>query len=158
MIRIIILAIVFLLCSGLSYGDNLVVVDGDTIKIRENGKWKYCRLYGIDAPELSQSLGIESKQLLEFIVKSPKANINIIKVGEDRYKRSIIKIYIMTSPTNGVEVNQFLVANGFAWWYKQYAPKNSGYKIAEDLARRNKKGVWSESDPTPPWEYRKRRK
>lgn len=156
MIRCLLVAFTILFCSGFTYGEDLSVVDGDTIKIKDGGKWTYCRLYGIDAPELSQDFGIVSKMFLEHMLKT--SDIKVLDIGTDLYSRRVVKVYCMTSPTNGIEVNQFMVSQGLAWWYVQYSPKNGGYKVAQDIAKSKKIGVWSTDNPTPPWEYRKQRK
>lgn len=73
-------------------------------------------------------------------------------VDTDRYKRRVAKIYI-----DGKYVNQMILAEGLAWWYKRYAPKDVDLKEAENSARVAKKGLWSQPHPTPPWEFRKNR-
>jgi endonuclease YncB( thermonuclease family) len=52
-----------------------------------------------------------------------------------------------------------------AWWYRRYAneqtPQARGqYEFAEAEARAKRVGLWAESDPVPPGEWRraKRRK
>ena len=44
--------------------------------------------------------------------------------------------------------------DGYAWVYKKYS-NNSSYYEAEKLAIRNKKGLWVDSNPIAPWEFRK---
>ena len=46
-----------------------------------------------------------------------------------------------------------------AWHYKKYQREQSPqdrvkYSDAELEARRHKDGLWSDPNPTPPWEYR----
>ena len=41
-----------------------------------------------------------------------------------------------------------------AWHYKQYS-KSKELAEAEDLARKEKKGLWVDKEPVPPWEFRK---
>lgn len=47
-----------------------------------------------------------------------------------------------------------------AWHYKQYQREQSeadriNYTLAEDHARAEKRGVWVDPEPTPPWDWRK---
>jgi len=54
-----------------------------------------------------------------------------------------------------------MVDRGLAWHYKQYADEQSpgdreAYSAAEEAARDARRGVWSDSEPVPPWEWRKR--
>jgi micrococcal nuclease len=46
------------------------IVDGDTIKVKNNdNEVKRIRLACIDAPEISQSWGIQAKSFLKYIFK-----------------------------------------------------------------------------------------
>ena len=50
-----------------------------------------------------------------------------------------------------------IVAEGFAWWYKRYAPKDDDLRKAEIDARASKKGLWSHPNPIPPWKFRRQK-
>jgi hypothetical protein len=50
-----------------------------------------------------------------------------------------------------------IVAEGLAWWYKRYAPKDADLKDAENDARSSKKGLWSHPNPIPPWKFRRQK-
>ncbi len=46
-----------------------------------------------------------------------------------------------------------------AWFYRQYQREQSPndrrlYEAAEDAARAEKRGLWRDADPVPPWEFR----
>ena len=48
---------------------------------------------------------------------------------------------------------------GLAWHYKEFEKEQSPadrerYAFAKQEARARKAGLWSESDPVPPWQYR----
>lgn len=48
---------------------------------------------------------------------------------------------------------------GMAWHYKKYQGEQTtddrvAYSDAELDARRDKRGLWADHDPVPPWEYR----
>jgi hypothetical protein len=47
-----------------------------------------------------------------------------------------------------------------AWFYRYYEnelPVNvvEVYKLTETLARREKRGLWADPSPTPPWDFRR---
>ena len=46
---------------------------------------------------------------------------------------------------------------GWAWAYKEYlrGPYVSEFISAEREAREKKLGLWQQSNPKPPWEFRK---
>lgn len=56
-----------------------------------------------------------------------------------------------------------LIRAGFAWWYRTYAKEQSSedvalYEQAENEARWQKRGLWVEDKPVPPWERRTKNK
>jgi micrococcal nuclease len=46
-----------------------------------------------------------------------------------------------------------LVRDGWAWWYRKYAPKNKELAAAEAAAQKAKRGLWADPNPIPPWEW-----
>ena len=59
---------------------------------------------------------------------------------------------------DGRSLNHELVRQGFAWWYRRYAPRDLALADLEAEARTAKGGIWSQSRPVPPWEWRGRAK
>ena len=104
------------------------------------------RLYGIDAPEKKQDYGQKSKQFLASLIAGQVVEVE--PKGEDRYKRTLGIIH-----QKGQDINAQMVLNGYAWAYVKYSRM---YVDHENTARKNKRGLWQSSDPTPPWEWRKR--
>jgi len=47
-----------------------------------------------------------------------------------------------------------LVAQGFAWHFKRYSD-DEDLSEAELAARRERRGLWSDPNPIPPWDWRK---
>jgi endonuclease YncB( thermonuclease family) len=50
-----------------------------------------------------------------------------------------------------------------AWWYRGYAREQSPhdqkiYADAEQNARAGRRGLWRDTDPLPPWEWRSQRR
>jgi micrococcal nuclease len=66
-----------------------------------------------------------------------------------RYGRTIGMVTI-----DGVNVNEKLLEAGLAWHYKKY-DKNPEWAKLEEQARIDKKGLWIQPNPIPPWEWRK---
>ena len=63
------------------------VIDGDTIWVRSDSTTIKVRLSYIDAPELKQIFGIQSKKYLTSLVLDK--NVEIHSYRRDRYKRVI---------------------------------------------------------------------
>lgn len=130
-------------------GSVVAVSDGDTITLLTSEKVQIkIRLYGIDAPESKQAFGQKSKQALSALIfgKTVSADVK----DKDRYGRSIAVIEV-----GATNVNEEQVKEGMAWWYRTYAKKDARLAQLEGEARAAKLGLWSESDPVPPWEFRR---
>ena len=115
------------------------ITDGDTIKILNNR----IRLHGIDAPEKKQiciknykkyNCGNEATIAL---TKRIDGNLVFCKVQNklDRYKR-----YIGICFVGEVNLNKWMVRNGFAVAYRRYS---KDYIEDEEYAKKNKIGLWS---------------
>ena len=135
-------------------GRVIAVLDGDTITILDASDQQHkIRLAGIDCPEKSQPFGQVAKQSLSDQLFSRQVSIETNKI--DRYGRTIGKVIV-----DGVDANLGQIKAGMAWHYKQYAKEQPIddrilYAEAEDIARMLKKGLWSDNDPVPPWDWRK---
>jgi endonuclease YncB( thermonuclease family) len=139
------------------YGRVVGVTDGDTVTILDtsNNKIKI-RLMGIDAPERSQAFGARSKKSLSELVFNKQVTIEYFK--QDKYGRTIGKIL-----ENGRDINLEQIKVGMAWHYKRYQKEQSVddrsfYAEAEELARTKRIGLWLDSNPMPPWDWRKQAK
>ena len=44
----------------------------------------------------------------------------------------------------------------FAWWYRSYAPKSGALERAEADAQKERRGLWRDKNPEPPWEFRRK--
>jgi endonuclease YncB( thermonuclease family) len=55
----------------------------------------------------------------------------------------------------GGELNEMLVRDGLAWWYRRYAPRDGQLESLERAARNANRGLWSRPNPTPPWDWRR---
>ena len=130
------------------------VADGDTITVLDADKVQHkIRLAGIDAPEKKQAFGQRSKQSLSDLAFGKDVAVETTK--RDKYRREIGKVLV-----NGQDVNLVQVERGMAWFYRQYQREQSPndrrlYEAAEDAAKANKRGLWRDADPVPPWEFRR---
>jgi endonuclease YncB( thermonuclease family) len=73
----------------------------------------------------------------------------------DQYKRAVAVIRY-----NGRDINRDMVVEGMAWAYRQYlqGPYESEYVRNEAGARSRRAGLWRESNPQPPWEFRRKKR
>ncbi len=125
------------------------VVDGDTILVDSHK----IRLEGIDAPEMRQLCKKEKFKISKIIsytfykdyfcgrvskekliAKIKGSKIKCLSSSKDRYKR-----YLATCFKNGVNLNKWMVRNGYAIAYRRYSKE---YILEEELAKENKLGLW----------------
>lgn len=129
------------------------VLDGDTITLLDQHHKQFrIRLSGIDAPEKKQPFGQRSKESLSSLVFGKPVSVETSK--QDLYGRCLGKVLV-----NGQDANLEQLNRGMAWHYKAYSRSQSlidrdGYADAENSARAARRGLWAESAPVPPWEYR----
>jgi len=126
----------------------LYVYDGDSVRILQ-GNLKYTlRIRAIDAPERNQSYGKKARRaLMQFCQAVP---VEVVITGQDRYRRHLGDLYC-----NQQSVSAFMVANGHAWHYG-IVDQDSRLADMEMIARQQKKGLWQQKRPTPPWKWRQR--
>lgn len=128
------------------------LADGDTITVLVNDHEKLqVRLAGIDAPEKGQPFGVASKTHLSEQVFGRMVTVEWTK--RDRYRRVVGRVL-----SDGEDVCLDQIRAGLAWHYKQYANeqtagRRAAYAAAEEQARQDKVGLWSQPNPIPPWEF-----
>lgn len=133
------------------------VADGDTLTVLDSSKKQHkIRLDGIDAPEKAQPFGQRSKQSLSDLAYN--RNVQVETHKRDRYGRVVGKVLLDGTDLNLVQINR-----GLAWHYKVYAHEQTRedrarYAAAEEVARSERRGLWRDAEPTPPWEWRKNAK
>lgn len=132
------------------------ITDGDTITVLDNTNTQHkIRLGGIDAPEKRQAFGNVSKKSLSDMVFNQQVNIEWHK--EDRYGRKVGKVLIEEK-----DINLEQIKRGMAWFYKKYKGElvqedRIAYVQAQQEAEANQIGLWGDSTPTPPWDFRKQK-
>jgi endonuclease YncB( thermonuclease family) len=123
------------------------VLDGDSIRVMHNGKAEQVRLQGIDCPEKKQAFGTTAKQFTSEMVFGK--GVTVKETGRDRYGRTLGDVVL----PDGRNLNHEILKAGYAWWYRQYS-KDARLGDMEDEARLARRGLWAESEPVPPWEWR----
>ena len=128
------------------------VHDGDTIRVKSRAKVHKIRLEGIDAPELTQSFGLESKEYLKSLLDGKKVRFSTSK--KDRYKRIVSYI---TLESTGESINHKMVEQGYAWWYRKYAKNDKELEKLQKQAKLKKRGLWAMPNSIAPWEFRRKK-
>jgi len=151
MIKAILLSVIVGMASGpygkVYEGKVVEVVDGNTLKIEIDGEGvvKF-KLEDVDCPEVQQQFGDEAKSYTEKLVYKKKVEVEY--TGKDRWgnRLAIVKF------KRDKNLNEILIREGYAW---ANPSSNNEYKYMQGQAKNNKEGLWTSSDPTPPWIFRR---
>ena len=125
------------------------VIDGDTIEIHG----QHIRLYGVDAPESSQTCQMGGKAdrcgqkaAIELSNLLSGKTVTCKRIDTDRYNREVAECFV-----GSTSVNSWMARNGWALAYRQYSMK---FVADEQLAKREQLGIW-QGKFQEPWNYRK---
>lgn len=129
------------------------ITDGDTLTLLVERQQYKIRIAGIDAPERLQARGDRSKTNLSRLAFDQPAVADCPKV--DRWGWKICKVTV-----NAVDIGLEQVKDGMAWWYRKYskeqtAEDQSAYEHAELMAKLKRLGLWGDTNPVPPWDFRR---
>ncbi len=148
------LAYVALICfQPFCFASEYLVVDvmeGDIIKVLHENTSIEVRLAAIDCPEIGQPWGEQAKQFTTQMVL--KRQVTLGPIGVDRQGRILAWVFM-----DDIDLNKALLRAGLAW-HERRQSRNSLLTALEMEARAAKKGLWSQPDPIPPWEWRQANK
>jgi len=145
------------LCPGLA-ADKMVtverVVDGDTIQVRNHSGSFRVRLWGIDTPEYRQPYSQAAKKFIIRLLGGKQVSLKI--KDRDDYGRTVATVRL----ADGRIAAEELLKAGMAWVHIYYCkePICNKWYAYEAQAREQKKGLWREKSPTPPWVWKHRKK
>ena len=126
------------------------VFDGDTVWVKPlaGGKYRKLRLEGIDAPEICQSGGEASRDVLARRVLNQVVEVRVR--AQDDYGRGVARL-----KHEGDDVAAWLVINGQAWSYR-WRRSPGPFADEEALARKSRRGVFKDVAAESPRDFRKR--
>ena len=131
--KILLLLLLFIPIASLGQEIKVVrVIDGDTFVI-EGGE--RVRMIGINAPELKDIYGVESKNHLKTLIESKY--VNLIKGdgtdNKDYFKRLLRYVYV-----DSTDINLKMIEDGFASAYLRHPfSKSKQYKTIFDYIKTN---------------------
>lgn len=140
-------------CATSWQGKVTHVTDGDTLWVQPSNRnrdgipARKIRIEGIDAPEICQQYGLESKQALQQLILLQ--NVTVITRRIDDYGRDVAKITFETR-----DVGTWMVFQGHAWSY-HYRHSAGPYAKPEREAQSAKRGLFATSSPTEPRIFRR---
>ena len=129
-------------------GKVVFIPDGDTIIIENLSRKQFkIRLEHIDAPDISQAYGEESKEFLMSLIFGK--TVSVVTDKKDKYGRHVGIVFY-----GWKNINLASIKAGMAWYTSRYSNEED-FEEAEKEAREELNGLWEDPSPTPPWNYRK---
>jgi endonuclease YncB( thermonuclease family) len=131
------------------------VSDGDTIVVKEaSGRTFKVRLSAIDAPEKGQAFGKRAQQNLYQMVA--RKDVVVTVNDTDRWGRLTGKV-----ECGLVDAGLAQIKAGLAWVVLEYLNRldrrdAAAYVDAERTAKATSRGLWSDPNRIPPWQFRRR--
>ena len=125
---------------GISDGDTFTVINRDNLQLK-------IRINGIDAPEKRQAYGNKAREYLSSLIFGKQIDVDVQK--QDKWGRYIAIVYT----PDGSDVALLMLKAGYAWQYVQYDTSQLYYN-AQNMARSQKLGLWADSYPIAPWDFR----
>lgn len=113
------------------------VIDGDTIRIRDN---KIVRLIGINAPETNEPCYSEAKEKLEKLIEYKKVRLEKDVKDKDEYGRLLRYVYV-----DDLFVNSEMIRLGLAK-FEEIGPNTKYSSLFLDLenkARKARRCIWN---------------
>ena len=127
------------------------VLDGETITARDARDVEMrIRLHAVAAPKKDQPWSEAARQHLSDLTLGKQ--VTIVPMGiENNY--IVGRVYL-----NGVDIGQQMIRDGVAWHFKHYVDEQDKlssrlYAECESAARSERRGLWQDPQPTPPWNF-----
>ena len=126
------------------------VSDGDTLWVQPlaGGRYRKLRLDGVDAPEICQEGGTAAREALAARVLQQVVTVR--ERSRDDYGRALARVQ-----QAGEDVGAALVLQGQAWSYR-WRHSDGPYAQEEAQARALRRGLFAQTDPEPPRDFRRR--
>ena len=128
------------------------VHDGNTITVENVGRRIKVVLKGANAPVEDQPYSDVARQHLADLILGKQVAIEYTELGKGGYL--VGKVFY-----DKMDVGQQMIRDGVAWYDKTYENdltegERSLYAGSEEAARNERRGLWQEPSPTPPWEWK----
>ena len=115
-----------------SDGDSFIIASGERV-----------RMIGVDAPELNDSFGRESKEHLAGLIRGKTVTLERDALNDDRDIHGRLLRFVNL---NGVDINQRMIVDGYARAFLRYPfarERRDAYREAEVAAMSGRLGIWA---------------
>lgn len=160
LILIILLVFLFNIIFAKDYPDELErktiksISDGDTFKVKYNRFIHTIRLYGIDAPEMTNEnkyWSIKAKEELTLLIAEKKVDINILRKSGNGHRYDGIVYVGQGKGKEKLNVNEELLKRGYAIVAEKYCGKKylERYLKLQAEASNTQAGFWKDKEYYP---------
>lgn len=143
--------------SGVALAEELAgrvidIPDSDVVVVQFGTQQRIVRLVGVDAPEMPQPFGGTARMALVRWAGGRQAIVEVARREQgDRVEGRVL--------VDGRDLGRDLVDQGLAWRLplvdeSRASDYSRDLAAVERLARRRHRGLWSRSNPLPPWQWR----
>lgn len=139
----------------------LSVHDGDSITLEARWGKEKIRLCGVDAPELSQNLGVQSRDNLRSLIAAAGNQVIVTPIEKDRYDRTVAEVFVVMGDGKEKFLQEEQLGAGLTRVYPAFVancPNREVLEQAEEMAKAKSLGVWGDLSSIPPWEWRKQQR
>jgi endonuclease YncB( thermonuclease family) len=133
-------------------GQVVEVIDGNTISLKSLNHTIKVRLLAVAPPAPSQPYADVARQHLADLILRKYVVLRYTGIGErgDLVGRVLLE---------RADINAQMIRDGVAWYYQPEATDLSAadrelYPACEKAARSERRGLWQDQSPMPPWEFR----
>jgi endonuclease YncB( thermonuclease family) len=128
------------------------VNDGKTITVENTGRRIKVALKAAEAPEQDQPYGDVARLHLASFVLNRQVLVEYTGLGADALL--IARVFCENR-----DIGLQMIRDGVAWFDRNYeselgAQSQRLYADSEQAARSEHRGIWQDSSPVPPWEWR----
>lgn len=141
------------------------VRDGDTVQmLTDAGERIEVRLNAVDAPEKAhggtRGQPHAERSRLNLAQLAARRRATLLRTTMDRYGRHVGLLALDTAQGE-VDAGWWQVRSGYAWTYERYFDEipttmRLRYREAQSQARTERRGLWADARPIPPWDWRRR--
>lgn len=131
------------------------IVDGDTfdVQLDRTGSTVRVRLAWVDAPETDQPFGSQATEWAETTLLGRQVVLTAQDV--DTYGRMVAQLTVK-GDGHMWDTAATLTRLGLGWVDPRASSDRDSLREDQELAAGERAGIWSEPNPVPPWEWRKK--
>lgn len=127
------------------------VPDGDTLTVLVQRQVLQVRLTNIEAPEEGQPFRAHATRSLVHLCQLRHATVEDVGIGAERQVFGRVEC-------DGVDASAEQVRRGMAWVTDEYQPAEPVLHAFQNEARAAQRGLWSDAQPIPPWQWGKQQR